>query len=224
MHLPVLGETAGLAYLPPVAIAVATVVPLHEDGVHHLTHQRQRQRRQHGRYRPKHHPRRHLNHPPVRPFLMHRGVLQFLGQDLLWVAGTSATSGPRLLLGHGIDRKDRRFVGRILVRGHQVHQAATRPRTEVLDQLLGLILCAFAGDHTHYQTVFRIEGHMIPVVAVLSVSGFLRVAVLLLLADEGPLLVELHLTSPRGKKPRLRRGLLWRAGRRPPPGVPRYFC
>jgi hypothetical protein len=44
-------------------------------------------------------------------------------------------------------------------------------------------------------------GDVVPPVPLVSVGGIGRVAVLLLLGDEGPLLVELDLTGARGKKP-----------------------
>jgi hypothetical protein len=48
--------------------------------------------------------------------------------------------------------------------------------------------------------MFGVEGHMIPPVPLLVVGRVIRVAVLLLLEDERPLLVELHLTGPGGKR------------------------
>src|SRR5262249_8200828 len=63
--------------------------------------------------------------------------------------------------------------------------------------------------------VLGVVGDVVPPVALVVVGGVGRVTVLLLLGDERPLLVELDLTGPRGKKPRApgeRRG---RAGRRP---------
>jgi len=47
---------------------------------------------------------------------------------------------------------------------------------------------------------------MIPVVALLSVGWVSRIAGLLLLADEGPLLIELDLAGPGAKRPPTRRG------------------
>src|SRR5205807_3337634 len=61
-------------------------------------------------------------------------------------------------------------------------------------------------------------------VALVPIGRLVRVAVLFLLGDEGPLLVELHLTGSRGKKPRPRRGPAWRAGRPPPPVAPPCPC
>ena len=49
-----------------------------------------------------------------------------------------------------------------------------------------------------------VEGHEIPVIAALGVVRVVRVAVLLLLAHERPLLIELDLAGRRGKKPRTR--------------------
>ena len=66
---------------------------------------------------------------------------------------------------------------------------------------------SLAGDHGQQQAVLRIDRRVVPVVPLVIVAGIVRVAILLLLADEVPLLVELDLTGPRGKKPRVRRGV-----------------
>ena len=54
---------------------------------------------------------------------------------------------------------------------------------------------------------------MVPPVPAVVVGRVVGVAVLLLLEDERPLLVELDLTGVRGKKPRARRGVAGRARR-----------
>lgn len=58
-----------------------------------------------------------------------------------------------------------------------------------------------------------VVGDVVPVVALMGIGGIGRVAVLLLLGNKDPLLVELDLPGPRGKKPRARRGPLERAVR-----------
>src|SRR5438270_6536207 len=59
-----------------------------------------------------------------------------------------------------------------------------------------------------------VQGYVVPAIAAPVVGLVAAVAVLLLLGDEGPLLIELHRAGPRGKRPRTRRGVAGR-GRRP---------
>ena len=52
-----------------------------------------------------------------------------------------------------------------------------------------------AHDHADDQAVFRVQGHVVPAVAAAVLAGG---AVLLLLDDEGPLLIERDLPGRRG--------------------------
>src|SRR3954453_14514029 len=85
---------------------------------------------------------------------------------------------------------------------------------DLLDDLLAVPRRALAGDHGQQQAVFGIDCRVIPIVPIVVVAGVAGVCVLLLLGDEVPLLVELDLTGPRGKKPRARRGGSWPGRRR----------
>lgn len=49
--------------------------------------------------------------------------------------------------------------------------------------------------------MFRVERHVIPVVPLSGVRGFVRVTLLVFLANERPRLVERDLTGLRGKSP-----------------------
>src|ERR1051325_7705662 len=77
---------------------------------------------------------------------------------------------------------------------------------DLLDYLLAVLRRAFAGHHGQQQAVLRVDRRVVPVVAQVVVARVVGVTVLLLLADEVPLLVELDLPGARGKKPRTRRG------------------
>ena len=69
------------------------------------------------------------------------------------------------------------------------------------DGLLTVLRRAFAGHDDEQQAVFGVDGRMVPIVALVVVMGVVRVAVLLLLADVVPLLVERDFTGPRGFAP-----------------------
>ena len=71
--------------------------------------------------------------------------------------------------------------------------------------------------------MLRIVSHVIPPIAPLGIGRVVRVAVLLLLEHERPLLVELDFFGPRGKKPRTRRGVAERA-RRPSDSSGPPYC
>src|SRR5262249_15507936 len=101
-------------------------------------------------------------------------------------------------------------VGRILVGGDQVERPAVGPFIHLLDQLSGMGGGAFPHHHTEHQPALGIQGHVVPAVAAALLAG---PAVPLLLGDEGPLLIELHLTGVRGKKPPARRGSVGRGCR-----------
>src|SRR5262249_20775372 len=91
----------------------------------------------------------------------------------------------------------------------------------LLDDPLAVLRTALARHHGEQQAVLRIDRRVIPVVSRVVVAGVAGVRVLLLLGDEVPLLVELHLTGQRGKKPRARRAGPW-PGRRPWRGGARW--
>jgi hypothetical protein len=103
--------------------------------------------------------------------------------------------GDRLAIGP----EDRILVGRVAVAGDQVHQPAIGPTLEVLDHRNDALGGPLAGHHADDQPTLGVDGHVVPGVALAIIGRVGRVAVLLLLGDEGPLLVELDLTRPGGE-------------------------
>ena len=91
-------------------------------------------------------------------------------------------------------------------------------------KLMHFVLGSLAGQHTHHHAVFRVKGHMVPMVSLPGIGWFLGVAMLLFLAHERPLRIELDFAGLRGKKPRVRRGLAERADQRLRPVERPYSC
>src|SRR4051794_9203366 len=104
----------------------------------------------------------------------------------------------------------------VLVGRDQPRHPAPQPVLHVRDQFPDLLGRPLAGDGTQHQPVLGVERHVVPVVAPAGVGRVSRVDVLLLLADERPLLVELQLAGPGGKRRPTRRATPWRG--RPPAG------
>ena len=91
--------------------------------------------------------------------------------------------------------------------------------TDFADDRIGVFPRSRPGDHPQDELVLGVERNMIPIVAAMIVIGVRRVAVLLLLVDEGPFLIELDFAGIGGKRPPTRRGRLWRADRPAGPSV-----
>jgi hypothetical protein len=79
------------------------------------------------------------------------------------------------------------------------------------DDLLGVLGRAGAGDDGQDQAMLGIVGDEVPPVSLVVIGRVVGVAVLLLLGDERPLLIELNFAGLGGKRPRARRGRLGRA-------------
>src|SRR5262249_51631802 len=94
---------------------------------------------------------------------------------------------------------------------------APESRLDLSDDRLAVLLRPRPGDHRQDQAVLRVVGDVVPVIPAVVVGRIAGVAVLLLLADEGPLLIELDLAGTGGKRPPTRRGRPWRGGRRAGP-------
>ncbi len=219
MHLPVLGKATGLPYLPPVPVAVAAVVPLDEHRVHQRTHQRQRQRRQHRPLASRTPPA--LLTFTTRPFfrsLWTVAYFSFLGSTFTGFLGRPGRPVRGCCSDFRIGLEDRRLVRRILVRRHQIHEPAAGAFLEVVHQQLRVRPpCVCRAPRSPPSGVPGQRPHGPSYRPLRRASGIVGVAVLLLLADKRPLLIELHFAGLRGKKPRARRGLLGRVGRRPRP-------
>ncbi len=202
---PVLRESVGLPSLPRVAVAVRRVLPLHERRVDRPTDPRQAQRQPHRRHRPEDDSGADRDDPPLLPPLRDHGVAQARRRGLVRGLGAArlrgAWRGDRVAVGV----QDRRLVGRVVVAGHQVHQAALGPVPEVRDQGLGVLDGPRPGHDADDQAMLGVERPMVPVISLVVVGRVGAVAVRLLLGDEGPLLIELDLGRPGGKSPRVRR-------------------
>src|ERR1019366_1867468 len=104
------------------------------------------------------------------------------------------TTRPRLSLRlhpFAVDLLDCRGVSRVGVAGYQHGPLAAGTVVDLLDGLLAVLGRAFAGHHDEQQAVLGVDRRVVPVVALVVVAGVVGVAVLLLLADVVPLLVEL---------------------------------
>ncbi len=110
--------------------------------------------------------------------------------------------------------EDRLLAGPVLVARDQAHGPAPGPPFEVLDCRLDAFGHTRPGLDTHDQTVLGAVGEVIPSLPHLGVGRVGRVTLLRFLARRGPLLIELGLAGPRGKKPRARRASRGR-GHRP---------
>lgn len=83
---------------------------------------------------------------------------------------------------------------------------------DFLDQLLAVAALAFARHQAEQQPALRVDGRVVPSIAAQAVERIVRVAVLLFLADEAPLVIDLDRAGLRGKKPPVLGG----GGRRAP--------
>src|SRR5262249_36308774 len=84
---------------------------------------------------------------------------------------------------------------------------------EVVYQQLHMLAAVPADYHTHDQAMFGVQRDIIPAVPLLVIVWVVAVAVLFLLADEGPLFVELDFAGLGGKKPPVRGGVAGHAPR-----------
>ncbi|QEG26553.1 hypothetical protein GobsT_12940 [Gemmata obscuriglobus] len=207
VRVPVLGEPVTLANLAATAVPVGPVVPLHEARVHHGAHGRGRQP---GGPGPEHHPRAHPHHPIVLLLLVDGGVRHRRWDHRVWVPRATRATGPRRDDHVPVGVPDGLLVHGVLVGCHQPHHPPPGPPAEVPDQRVGRVGGPLAHHHAHHQSALRVQSHVVPTV---PPSGVLGVATLLLLADEGPLLVERDLMGLGGKK-RLTRRAVGSRGRR----------
>src|SRR6185437_14322587 len=99
----------------------------------------------------------------------------------------------------------------------QLRRGAAEPTLDLTDDRMAILFGPRPGDHRQGQPVLRVVGDVIPVVPAVIVGRAVGIAVLLLLADEGPLLIELDLAGTGGKSPRARRGRPRRGDRRGAP-------
>jgi hypothetical protein len=220
VHLPVFAEPVSLPRLPRVATAIGAVLALDERGVHTMACHR-------------------LAEYFLQPFRRAEDLSLFYGHDAIVLAvlvhrrvnyvvsDLALGENPRparLSSPRGSHRLtegllDRRGVGRVLVAGHQFRRITAELLTDLADDCIGVFPRSRPGDHSQDELVLGVERNMIPVVAEVIVIGVRGVAVLLLLVDERPFLIELDFAGIGGKRPPTRRGRLWRAYRPAGPSV-----
>jgi hypothetical protein len=212
VHPPVLTETIRLPRLPRVVMPVGQVLPFDERRIDRPARRRPLQRPDHRLPGPHQHGGHDRHHAALPAFLVHRRVLHLRRELTLGNhRGTTGRAGRLGLLGNAIDVIDRRLVGRVFVAGEQDVLASLGAIIDLLEDLLRVLDRARARDDGQDQAMLGIVGDMVPPVPLVVIGRVGRVAILLLLVDEGPLLIELDLAGLRGKKPRVPRGPPWRA-------------
>jgi hypothetical protein len=214
MHLPVFAEPVSLPRLSRIATAIGRVVALDERGVHAVAHRGLAQYLLQPLRRAEDQPLFNGNHVIVLAVLVHRRVGHVVSHPAL-----GENSRPARLTfpwgGHRFAERllDCRRVRRVLVAGHQLRRLATELLTHLVHDCIAVLPRSRPGNHRQDELVLGVEGDMVPIVAAVVVIGVRGIAVLLLLSDEGPFLVELDFACIGGKKPPTPRGWLWRADR-----------
>src|SRR5262245_17471794 len=208
MHAPVLREAVTLADLASITVTIRPVLPLDEGGVDRLAHDRLRQRRQHPDNRAEDHAQGHFHTPPLLSGLVHGRILQPWRSHLVRGLRTSGLTCTRRHSLRAISVEDGRGISAVFITGDEMPQSAAGASLKVVHHLLDVLGRALNRHHPDHQAVFRIHGHMIPLIPLLSVPRIRRIAVLFFRAHEGPLLVELHLARLRGKTPPTRHARL----------------
>src|SRR5262245_13395029 len=141
-----------------------------------------------------------MHHTPLVPGLVHRRILEVRWGHGVWLLGPTRLAGPwrgdRLAVG----LQNRWLVSRVLVGDQQVHHASTCAPVHIFDQLFRLRGGALARHHAHHQTMYGVEGDMIPIIALFGVRWIVGIAVSLFFPYECPLLVTLDLSRLRGKR------------------------
>ena len=106
--------------------------------------------------------------------------------------------------------QQRLFIRLVLIARYQSRRLVFQAFRRLLYQQLRVLFRAFAVDYLKHEFMFGIQRNMIPVIAATSISRIVCVAMLFLLCDETPLLVELNLFGVGGKSRRVRRGVFRR--------------
>ena len=215
---PILAEPVRLAGLPGVAVPIRPVLTLHErrvDRPAHPRHPRGRDRRSH---RPEDHSRGDRHHPTLLSCLLHHGISQALGRDLVRGPGASSLAGPGRRDRLPVRLKQRVLVGQIAVGGDQVHQTAPGASLELVDHRHDILDRPLAGHDADHQPALGIDRDVVPGVSLAVIGRLGLVAILLLLGHERPLLIELGLAREGGKSRPTRRGGRGNARQRPDSG------
>ncbi len=215
---PILAEAVSLPGFSRIPAAIGTVLPLKKRRINAAARGRPGQRLAQPFGRTEYQPLFHRDHAITLANFVDRRVVQFLRQ-------TTPGENPRasrlplrwFLLRLTEGGLDRVLVGRQFVGGDEVRDVAAEPPLDVGDDRFGVLHSPGSDDHRQDESAFGVKGDEVPCVAAVGVVGIVRVAILLLLADERPFLIDLDLAGLGGKSPRVRRG---RAGRDGRPGGP----
>jgi len=216
MKVPVFGKAVALANLSCIAIAVCAIVPFDKGRIDRMADGRGFYRRFNLRLAPKNRSQINLNDPALTACLMNRRIFQTLCRHTaraFWPAPFACGGRLKRL---PVSLQNRLLIWLILVRGHQIHQTPLGSFLKIKDQGLNVLRRPFAWDNAHDQTMFRIIGDMIPVVALSPVRRVLVMTVFLFLEHKGPFLIELSLGGLWGKGLPVHHEAFWHVR---PPGV-----
>ena len=197
-----LTEPIGPPRLPRVLAPVRRVLALHERRVDRPATHRRLQRPVHRLLAPQHELPMDRHDAILGPLLADCRVGQTrIGTPLGQQRTTTWPGGRR---GDDFDegRGNDRLVGRVLVAGHQRGRLISESVLDLGDDLLDALGDPRPGDDRQDQLVLGVVGDVVPPVPLVIIDRVGGIAILLLLGHERPLLVELDLAGPRGKKPR----------------------
>ena len=187
--------------LPGVLVPVRPVVPLDEGGVDRRAHRRASEKGVEPGQRPEYQCPHHLDHAALLTHLANRGVADVGGEDPLGLGRSPRPGTLRLGLLDAVDLPDRRLLRGMLVAGDQHIRPPRRPVVDLLDHLLASRACPLARHQAEQEPALGIDRGVVPVVTPQPVQRVEGIARLLLLRDGGPLLVDLDLAGPGGKRP-----------------------
>ena len=197
---PVLAEPIRLPRLPRVAAPVRRLLPLHERRVDRPAAHRRPRGPLHACWLPNT-TRRSI--ATTRSCSRSSWTVAYASPGSRFTLGQErATAGSRRRLEDGLaeGRRDHRLVGRVFVAGHQRRGSIAQAALDLGDDLLDVLDDTRPGDHRQHQLVLGVVGEVVPPVPLVVIGRVGGVAVLLLLIDEGPLLVEPDLAGPEGEK------------------------
>jgi len=208
MNIPILRKTIRLSHLAAATIAIRAVVTFDERSVDLPTATRLFQHLGHLFFRAEYNSITDVCDASVHTSFVNRRIDQILARLVSRSLRTATFAGS---LGSSFDSKG--FQNRLLVR--LVFVARDQPRSlvfqafrRVLHQQVRVLFRPFAVDDFQHKFMLGVQRNMIPVVTASGIIRIFFVAMLLLLVNEVPLLVELNLVGVGGKnQPTRREGL-----------------